>query len=312
MVSLSNCPPKLRGDLSKWLLEISTGVYAGHINAKVREHLWQRICANLTDGRATIVWSSSGEQHMDFAVHNSVWEPRDYDGIKLIWHPSEQNRQQSECSENCSTELENTKDVVADTLVRRKNNIILKSVAEPSVSVSSEGNKKCSFAENYVIIDFETTGFFCYKDEIIEAAALRIVDSQPAGEYQALIYPVKGLPKHITDLTGLSLADLERSGRPLADVLGELLVFIGDLPLAGHNVSFDYRFLQSACKRFGMPVPPSPIIDSLRLARNRIKDVKSYKLIDLADHFGLDVSNHHRALADCYTTYYLLKNLRNL
>lgn len=25
---------------------------------------------------------------MDFAVHNSVWEPKDFDGIKLMWHPS--------------------------------------------------------------------------------------------------------------------------------------------------------------------------------------------------------------------------------
>lgn len=55
VISLTDCPPQVRGDLSKWLLEISTGVYAGHINAKVRVALWERVCEHLKHGRATMV-----------------------------------------------------------------------------------------------------------------------------------------------------------------------------------------------------------------------------------------------------------------
>ena len=43
VVTLTDCPPRLRGDLSKWLLEINTGVYVGQMNARVREKLWERI-----------------------------------------------------------------------------------------------------------------------------------------------------------------------------------------------------------------------------------------------------------------------------
>lgn len=54
VVTLTDCPPRLRGDLSKWLLEINTGVYVGQLNKRVREELWKRICDNLPRGRATM------------------------------------------------------------------------------------------------------------------------------------------------------------------------------------------------------------------------------------------------------------------
>ena len=84
VIVLSDCPPKLRGDLTKWLLEISTGVYVGKVSARVRDELWLRVCDNLKSGRASMVYSTNNEQGMDFRVHNSIWEPVDYDGIKLV------------------------------------------------------------------------------------------------------------------------------------------------------------------------------------------------------------------------------------
>ena len=36
VVTVTDCPPRLRGDLSKWLLEINTGVYVGQLNPRVR------------------------------------------------------------------------------------------------------------------------------------------------------------------------------------------------------------------------------------------------------------------------------------
>lgn len=43
VVTLTDCPPKLRGDLTKWLMEINTGVYVGKVSARIREMLWTRI-----------------------------------------------------------------------------------------------------------------------------------------------------------------------------------------------------------------------------------------------------------------------------
>ena len=43
VLCLANCPPALRGDLTRWLMEIDTGVYAGNVSARVREELWNRV-----------------------------------------------------------------------------------------------------------------------------------------------------------------------------------------------------------------------------------------------------------------------------
>ena len=43
VIMLSDCPPKVRGGLSKWLCEINTGVFVGNVSSRVREEVWQRI-----------------------------------------------------------------------------------------------------------------------------------------------------------------------------------------------------------------------------------------------------------------------------
>ena len=84
---MTDCPPRLRGDLSKWLCEINTGVYVGQLSSRVRDALWDRVCKNLQTGRATMVYTTNGEQKMDFRVHNTSWTPVDFDGIKLMRRP---------------------------------------------------------------------------------------------------------------------------------------------------------------------------------------------------------------------------------
>ena len=83
VITLTNCPTTVKGDLSKWLFEIHTGVYCGHINARVRENIWKRVCQHLQDGSATMIYTTNNEQHFDFKVYNSKWDVVDLDGIKL-------------------------------------------------------------------------------------------------------------------------------------------------------------------------------------------------------------------------------------
>ena len=70
---MTNCPPRLRGDLSKWLCEINTGVYVGNVSSRVRDAVWDRVCQNLKNGQATLVYTAAGEQRMEFRTHNTSW-----------------------------------------------------------------------------------------------------------------------------------------------------------------------------------------------------------------------------------------------
>ena len=82
---MTNCPPRLRGDLSKWLCEINTGVYVGNVSSRVRDALWDRVCQNLKNGQATLVFTTAGEQRMDFRTHNTTWAVAHDRGAKQIY-----------------------------------------------------------------------------------------------------------------------------------------------------------------------------------------------------------------------------------
>lgn len=84
VVVLTAVPLGLRGHLTRWLLEISPGVYIGHVSARVRELLWERVREFVEEGRALLVYSANNEQHLEFEVHGHDWTPVDYDGITLM------------------------------------------------------------------------------------------------------------------------------------------------------------------------------------------------------------------------------------
>lgn len=85
---LSACPVGLRGDLTKWLYEISAGVFVGNVSTRVREELWVRVTSIAGTGRAIIIWSAPGEQKMNVDVHAHHWEPVDFDGLTLMRRPA--------------------------------------------------------------------------------------------------------------------------------------------------------------------------------------------------------------------------------
>lgn len=88
MLVLTACPAGLRGHLTRWLLEISPGVFVGVVPARVRDLLWDRTVELLRDGRAILVHSRAGEQRLGFRVHRSDWEPVDLDGLTLMRRPA--------------------------------------------------------------------------------------------------------------------------------------------------------------------------------------------------------------------------------
>src|SRR3954462_14624088 len=88
VIVLSACPAGLRGHLTRWLLEISAGVFVGHVSVRVRDLLWLNVCEMTSGGRALMVFSVPGEQRMDFRVHNHHWTPTDFDGLTLMMQPN--------------------------------------------------------------------------------------------------------------------------------------------------------------------------------------------------------------------------------
>lgn len=85
VIVLENAPPRLRGRLAVWLLEIRAGVYVGNYSAKVREHIWSQVEAGIEDGNAVMAWRTNNEAGFDFVTLGANRRiPVEIDGVKLV------------------------------------------------------------------------------------------------------------------------------------------------------------------------------------------------------------------------------------
>lgn len=164
---------------------------------------------------------------------------------------------------------------------------------------------------NIVACDLETTGLNAVSDKIVEIGLVRAVDGKIQEKYHCLLNPGRPLPLKIKRLTGLEDSDLADC-RPLAEVLPEVLEFIGDSPVVGHNINFDLGFLSAAA---GRPISNQPI-DTLELARLAIPAAPDYRLESLCETFSIGVAARHRALEDaeaaCLLLFSLMERIRSL
>ena len=297
VIMLSDCPPKVRGDLSKWLCEINTGVFVGNVSSRVREEVWQRICENIKSGQATMVFSAPGEQKMDFRVHNTTWEPVDLDGIKLMRRPLPAARK-SDGAEKEEQRHQGAKSRAEQLYMAER---------------MAKARAKKQFQEGYVVLDIETTGTSLEKDEIIEIGALKVESGAVTEEFSMFTRINGEIQVEIQKLTGITEQELQSMGRPLEEVLEKLFEFAGNRIIVGHNVAFDYNFIRAACRKLGIEMKLGTASrDTLALSRRKIKGVGSYQLEALMKHLGYEVSNAHRALADCYLTWQLYQKLNEM
>lgn len=85
VIVLENAPPRLRGRLAVWLLEIRAGVYVGNYSIKVRDHIWSQVEAGIGEGNAVMAWRSNNEAGFDFMTLGTNRRiPVEIDGAKLV------------------------------------------------------------------------------------------------------------------------------------------------------------------------------------------------------------------------------------
>ena len=85
VVVTENVPPRLRGRLAVWLLEIRAGVYVGNVSRRIREMIWEQITALTEDGNVAMAWATNTESGFDFQTFGQNRRiPIEYDGLRLV------------------------------------------------------------------------------------------------------------------------------------------------------------------------------------------------------------------------------------
>jgi CRISPR-associated protein Cas2 len=85
VIVVENAPPRLRGRLAVWLLEIRAGVYVGTYSRKVREMIWEQVTGGIENGNAVIAWAAPNDAGFAFETYGANRRvPVDVDGFRLV------------------------------------------------------------------------------------------------------------------------------------------------------------------------------------------------------------------------------------
>ena len=156
--------------------------------------------------------------------------------------------------------------------------------------------ESAAVGERCVALDLETTGLSPDTDEIIEVGAVRFQDDRILDVFHTRVNPYRPLPRFITELTGLTQADVD-SAPPFSAIAPGLEEFIGKSPIVGQNVDFDLGFLAKK----GLTVS-GPVYDTREMASVFLPRLREYSLAYLVATLGLEHANPHRALDDAEVT----------
>ncbi len=85
MVVTEAVPPRLRGRMAVWLLEVRAGVYVGDVSKRVREMIWEQIDCLAEDGNVVMAWATNNESGFDFQTYGKNRRmPIEEDGLRLV------------------------------------------------------------------------------------------------------------------------------------------------------------------------------------------------------------------------------------
>lgn len=85
VIVTENVPPRLRGRLAVWLVEVRAGVYVGNPSKRLRELIWEQVGDGVEEGNAVMIWRTGTESGYDFAtVGKNRRIPVDFDGLRLV------------------------------------------------------------------------------------------------------------------------------------------------------------------------------------------------------------------------------------
>lgn len=165
----------------------------------------------------------------------------------------------------------------------------------------NKGKAVNALPEDYVALDLETTGLDPEWDSIIEIGMVRVRHGEVVAEYSTLVNPGMEIDEFMTELTGIT-NDMLAAAPALPEVLPAARDFLGDDIILGHNINFDINFIYDNCEYQGLPSVSNDYIDTMRISRRVLPDLKHHRLRDIVNALGVDHAQAHRAIGDCHAT----------
>lgn len=163
----------------------------------------------------------------------------------------------------------------------------------------TKGKQLLEYVPDYVVFDLETTGISCFKDSVVELSAVKVIGGRVEDEFSSLVNPQRSIPYEVSKVNGIT-DDMVADAPLFNDVLMKFIDFTEGMTLVGHNIhSFDLKFIYRDSEKFYGGIPGNNYVDTLRLARKYLPQLKRHSLTVLAEYYGISTEGAHRALNDC-------------
>lgn len=168
-----------------------------------------------------------------------------------------------------------------------------------------------TFPPGFAVLDIETTGLRSASDRAIEIAVVRLdAAGEPVSELSTLLNPDYRMGA--THIHGLKSEDLEGAPR-FAEVLPELVRYLKDAALVGHNVKFDASFLSAELSRAGYALPHAPLLCTRDMAMRSLPSLGEYRLSAVCRALGIPMTGEgqeHQALFDARVAAAVFRRLK--
>lgn len=157
---------------------------------------------------------------------------------------------------------------------------------------------------NYISLDLETTGLEPQICDITEIAMIKVRDGEIVDRFETFVFTPLEISQHVSYLTGITAKDIENAP-DFIDLKDQVKEFIGDDPLMGHNIWFDWNFLTQK----GLKLDNNPLWDTYTMSNILYPELPSHSLETNSKYFGISHEDSHRAMADVMACYELWKIL---
>lgn len=163
------------------------------------------------------------------------------------------------------------------------------------------GNNLLKFTSNFTVIDLETTGRSNKYQDVTEISAVKYRNGVKVDAFSTLIKAQHSIIPFVVGLTGIT-NDMIANAPKIEAVIEQVVDFIGDDIIVGHNVEFDYALIYTAYLDHCKHKMSNDYVDTLRVSRILNKDILNHKLETLCAYFDVERVVGHRALDDCLQT----------
>jgi DNA polymerase III epsilon subunit family exonuclease len=177
------------------------------------------------------------------------------------------------------------------------------------VSIAASASALALECESFIVVDVEATGSAAYRgDRIVEIAAVRVHNGTATTVFNSLINPQRPIPRTISRLTTIS-SDMVRNAPTFRDICGDLLRVLEGQIFVGHNVEFDWRFINMEVQRVTSRRLQGRRLCTVRMAKRFLPQLRRRSLDHVSWHFGIENEARHRAGGDAEATAKVLVRL---